>query len=49
MPVSERMNNKIRDATGIRTPILNYGSEVESFIPTLVSYSRLRREDNLAA
>jgi N-acyl-L-homoserine lactone synthetase len=49
MPVSERMNNKIRDATGIRTPILNYGSEVESLIPTLVSYSRLRREDNLAA
>jgi hypothetical protein len=27
MPVSERMNDKIRDATGIRTPILNYGSE----------------------
>jgi Autoinducer synthase len=49
MPVSERMNDKIRDATGIRTPILNYGSEAEALIPTLVSYSHLRREDNLAA
>ena len=49
MPVSERMNDKIRDATGIRTPILNYGSEAESLIPALVSYSHLRREDNLAA
>jgi N-acyl-L-homoserine lactone synthetase len=49
MPVSERMNDKIRDATGIRTPILNYGSEAESLILTLVSYSHLRRDDNLAA
>src|ERR1700691_3164542 len=49
MPVSERMNDKIRDATGIRTPILNYGSEAESVIPTLVSYSHLRRDDDLAA
>ena len=49
MPVSERMNDKIRDATGIRTPILNYGSEAEALIPTLVSYSHLRRDDNLAA
>jgi acyl-homoserine lactone synthase len=49
MPISERMNDKIRDATGIRTPILNCGSEAESLIPALVSYSHLRREDNLAA
>jgi len=49
MPVSERMNDKIRDATGLRTPILNYGSDAESLIPTLVSYSHLRRDDNLAA
>jgi acyl-homoserine lactone synthase len=49
MPVSQRMNDKIRDATGIRRPILNYGSEAESLIPALVSYSHLRRDDNLAA
>jgi hypothetical protein len=49
MPVSERMNDKISDATGIRTPILNYCSEAESLILTLVSYSHLRRDDNLAA
>ena len=47
MPVSERVNDKIRDATGIRTPILNYGTE--SVIPALVSYSHLRRDDNLTA
>jgi hypothetical protein len=49
MPVSERMNDKIRDATGIGTSILNCGSEAEPFTPTLASYSHLRREDNLAA
>ena len=49
MPVSERMNDKNRDATGIRAPIMNYGSDAESLIPTLVSYSHLRRDDNLAA
>jgi N-acyl-L-homoserine lactone synthetase len=49
MPVSERMNDKIRDATGIKTPVLNYGSEAECLIPTLVSYSHLRRDDTLAA
>ena len=47
MPVSERMNDKIREATGIRKPVLNCGSE--SLAPTLVSYSHLRRDDNLAA
>jgi N-acyl-L-homoserine lactone synthetase len=49
MPVNARMNDKIREATGVRKPILNYGAEPESFVPTLVSYSHLRREDNLAA
>ena len=49
MPVNERMNDKIREATGIRKPVLNCGSESESLVPTLVSYSHLRRDDNLAA
>ena len=47
MPVSARMNDKIRDITGLGKPVLNYGSE--SFAPTVVSYSHLRRENNLAA
>jgi N-acyl-L-homoserine lactone synthetase len=47
MPVNERMNDKIREATGIQKPVLNYGSE--SFAPSLVSYSHLRRDNNLAA
>jgi hypothetical protein len=49
MPVTKRMNNKIREATGIQEPVLNVGSESGSFGPTLVSYSHLRREGNLAA
>jgi N-acyl-L-homoserine lactone synthetase len=49
MPVTKRMNDKIREATGIRNPVLNVGSESGSFVPTLVSYSHLRREGNLAA
>jgi N-acyl-L-homoserine lactone synthetase len=49
MPVNERMNDRVRDATGIREPVLNCGSESESLAPTLVSYSHLRREHNLAA
>jgi N-acyl-L-homoserine lactone synthetase len=49
MPVNKRMNDKIREATGIRKPVLNVGSESGSFVPTLVSYSHLRRQDNLAA
>jgi N-acyl-L-homoserine lactone synthetase len=47
MPVSKRMDEKIREATGIRKPVLNVGSE--SFVPTLVSYSQLRRDDKFAA
>ena len=47
MPVNERMEDKIRTATGLKKPVLNYGSE--SFAPSVVSYSHLRREDNLAA
>jgi N-acyl-L-homoserine lactone synthetase len=47
MPVNSRMDEKIRDATGLREPVLNYGSE--SFAATVVSYSHLRREDNIAA
>jgi N-acyl-L-homoserine lactone synthetase len=47
MPVNTRMNDKIRDITGLGKPVLNYGSE--SFAPTVVSYSHLRRENNLAA
>jgi N-acyl-L-homoserine lactone synthetase len=49
MPVNKRMNDKVREATGIRNPVLNVGSESASFVPTLVSYSHLRRQDNLAA
>jgi len=49
MPVNERMNDKVRETTGIRNAILNCGSESESLAPTMVSYSHLRREDNLAA
>jgi len=49
MPVNQRTNDKVREATGIRNPILNVGSESGAFVPTLVSYSHLRREDNLAA
>jgi hypothetical protein len=41
------MNDKIRAATGLGKPVLNYGSE--SFAPTIVSYSHLRREDKIAA
>ncbi len=47
MPVSQRMNDKVREATGIRKPVLNCGSE--SLAPTLVSYSHLRRDDKFAA
>jgi acyl-homoserine lactone synthase len=47
MPVNGRMNEKVRAATGIRRPILNCGSE--SLAPTLVSYSHLRRDHDLAA
>jgi N-acyl-L-homoserine lactone synthetase len=47
MPVSKRMNDKVRDATGIWNPVLNCGSE--SLAPTLVSYSHLRRDDKFAA
>src|SRR5580704_13772531 len=47
MPVNERMNDKVREATGLRKPVLNCGSE--SLAPTLVSYSHLRREHDLAA
>src|ERR1700683_2694004 len=36
MPFSKRMNDKIREATGIRQPILNYGSDPESFVPAVV-------------
>ena len=49
MPVNARMNAKVREATGIRDPVLNYGSESGSLAATLVSYSHLRREDKLAA
>jgi hypothetical protein len=49
MPVSQRMNDKIREATGIRKSVLNAGSESESLAPTLVSYSHLRRDHDLAA
>ena len=47
MPVNERMNDQVRAATGLRKPILNCGSE--SLAPTLVSYSHLRRDHDLAA
>ena len=47
MPVSKRMDDRVREATGIRKPVLNCGSE--SLAPTLVSYSHLRREHDLAA
>jgi acyl-homoserine lactone synthase len=47
MPVNGRMNDKIREATGIRNPILNCGSE--SLAPTFVSYSHLRQDHDLAA
>jgi len=49
MPVNKRMNDKVREATGIRKAILNFGSESESFAPSIISYSHLRREDNFAA
>jgi hypothetical protein len=47
MPVNERMNRKIREATGLRKPVLNCGSE--PLASTLVSYSHLRRDHDLAA
>jgi len=47
MPVNQRMSDKIREATGLKKPVLNYGSE--SFAPTVVSYSHLRGQDSLAA
>jgi N-acyl-L-homoserine lactone synthetase len=43
MPVNKRMNDKIREATGIQEPVINVGSESGSFVPTLVSYSHLRQ------
>jgi N-acyl-L-homoserine lactone synthetase len=49
MPVNKRINNKIREGTGIRKPVLNYGSDPESFAPPMVSYSHLRRDDKIAA
>jgi acyl-homoserine lactone synthase len=48
MPVNKRVNDKIRKATGLRKPVLSYGSDPESFVPTMVSYSH-RREDKIAA
>ena len=47
MPVNERMSRKIREATGLRKPVLNCGSE--PLASTLVSYSHLRRDHDLAA
>jgi N-acyl-L-homoserine lactone synthetase len=47
MPVNERVNAKIREATGISEAVLNCGSA--AFLPTVVSYSHLRREDKFAA
>jgi N-acyl-L-homoserine lactone synthetase len=47
MPVSQRMHDKVCEATGTRKPVLNCGSE--SLAPTLVSYSHLRRDDKFAA
>jgi N-acyl-L-homoserine lactone synthetase len=47
MPVNARMEDKIRTATGLKKPVLDYGSE--SFAPSVVSYSHLRRDNNLAA
>jgi len=49
MPVNARMNDKVREATGLEESILNCGSESESVVPTLVSYSHLRGEHSLAA
>jgi len=49
MPVNKRLHDRIRKTTGIRKPVLNYGSDPESFVPTKVSYSHLRREDKIAA
>ena len=48
MPVNERVNDKVREATGIRKSVVNCGSNSDSFVPTMVSYSHLR-QDNLAA
>ena len=47
MPVNTRMNDRVRAATGIGKPILNCGSEC--LAPTFVSYSHLRRDNDLAA
>lgn len=47
MPVNRRMNDKVREATGIRKPVLNYGSEC--FVPSIVSYSHLRQDNAIAA
>jgi N-acyl-L-homoserine lactone synthetase len=49
MPVNPRINDRIRETTGLRKPILNYGSDSEFVEPSIVSYSHLRREDDLAA
>ncbi len=46
MPVNERVNAKVREATGIREPILNCGSESGAAV---VSYSHLRMDDKFAA
>jgi N-acyl-L-homoserine lactone synthetase len=43
MPVNKRMNDKVREATGIQERVLSVGSESGSFVPTLVSYSHLRQ------
>jgi acyl-homoserine lactone synthase len=49
MPVNRRMNDKIREVTGVGGSILNFGSQSEPFAPSVVSYSHLRHEDDLAA
>ncbi len=47
MPVNSRMNDKIRETTGLREPVSNYDSD--SFAPSVVSYSHLRLDNSLAA
>lgn len=49
IPVNDRMNAKIRGATGITESVLNFGSESARLVPAVVSYSHLRQDDDLAA
>ena len=49
MPVNERINDMLRETTGITDDILSFGSQAQPCMTIPVSYSHLRQQDRLAA